>query len=173
MEAKGRVVAKAGNGKGFKLVDVEKWFNATDESLLSNIEKGDEVTVYFEKKGASQQVTKIVKAGEERESTTVVSSGAPACIVCGKALKDGKFKKCYVCNMKKAEPKANPDVAVCASAITKPYNDFNAEKTAQIQRGNALNAASAALSGRQEDPETVAEMVVVVAERFLQWLRTE
>lgn len=166
MEAKGKILVKAGNGKGFKLSGVEKWFNANDESMLADVEKGEEVTVYYEKKGASQQVTKIVKAG-------AVEVAEAKCEVCGKVLKNPKFKKCYTCNMNKVEAKIEEDEPKAIAEKPKPYNDFNADRTAQIQRGNALNAASAVLAGRQEDPETLAEMVIVVADRLLEWLRAE
>lgn len=173
MEIRGKLKVKAGNGKGFLVEGQEGWFNASDSVVpyLEKINKGEEVTVVFEKKGVKKEVIKITKISnvvekntpepEEKESPTGF-----VCEECGAALKDGKYKKCYPCNKKTPAQKEGKK-----SWVKTSYD--NPEKTAQIQRGNALNAAADLLSGRQEDPETLAEMTLVVAEKLLEWLRAE
>ena len=48
-------------------------------------------------------------------------------------------------------------------------------KTAQIQRGNAINAAGYAVSGNLagSDPDTIKEAVLILADAFLDWIRAE
>ena len=169
MEVKGKLVAKAGNGKGFKIEGQEGWFNAGDTVVpyLSKIEKGAEVIVTFEKKGVAKNVTKIVKAGATTTTKTETPKDSTGfyCEDCGKELKDDRFKKCFMCNKKNPQKEGN-------KISSKEYTQ-SPERTAQIQRGNALNAAASILSGRPEDPETLAEMVKVVADKLLDWLRAE
>jgi hypothetical protein len=172
MEVRGKVLAKAGNGKGFKVEGQEGWFNAGDAVVpyLAKIEKGTEVIVTFEKKGVAKNVTKIVKAGTEtpkEEHQPTKSSTGFECEDCGKELKDGKFKKCFMCNKKAPKTEGNK------ISRKEPSYTQSPERSAQIQRGNALNAAGRLLSGRPEDPETLAEMAIVVAQKFLDWLRAE
>ena len=168
MEVTGKIAVKAGNGKGFKIDGQDGWFNATDtvKPYLAKMEKGDDVVVTYEKKGVSKNVTKITKAGgssapAEAKSEVTKGTGTPVCEDCGKELKTDKYPKCYVCGKKAFKGKA-------------PSKSFdNPEKTAQIQRGNALNAAAAVVAGQQEIPETLAEMTIIVAEKLLEWLRAE
>lgn len=173
MEVRGKLAAKAGNGKGFKVEGQEGWFNASDavKPFLAKIEKGAEVVVTYEKKGVAMIVSKIVSATSasvvEKPKETVVdnslakSPGTPVCEDCGKELKDDKYKKCYVCGKKAYKGKA-----------AKTYD--SPEKTAQIQRGNALNAAAQVISGMDaNDPDLLAEMTLSVAQKFVDWLRAE
>jgi len=176
MEVRGKVLAKAGNGKGFKVEGQEGWFNAGDAVVpyLAKIEKGTEVIVTFEKKGVAKNVTKIIKASvpattetSKEEPKQTKSSTGFECEDCGKELKDGKFKKCFMCNKKAPkESKHTPDDG-------KRTYFGSPEDIAGKQRGCSLGAAAELLSGRQEDPETLAEMTIVVAQKFLEWLRSE
>jgi hypothetical protein len=168
MEVKGKILAKKGDNKAFKLGD--DWYNVNDPVIpyLEKISKGDEVVVTFEKKGVSRYVSKIVSATATKEDPaqkTEKSSTGFACEVCGKELKDGKFKKCFTCNKK------NP-----GSSGGKGRSSYDSpEKTAQIRRGNALNAAGAAISGNLQglDPDAIAQALIMVADRALEWLKTE
>jgi len=167
MEVTGKIAVKAGNGKGFKIDGQDGWFNATDtvKPYLAKMEKGDDVVVIYEKKGVSKNVTKITKADgsvpAEAKSEVTKETGTPVCEDCGKELKTDKYPKCYVCGKKAFKGKA-------------PAKSFdNPEKTAQIQRGNALNAAAAVMAGQQEIPEVLAEMTIIAAEKLLEWLRAE
>jgi hypothetical protein len=172
MEVKGKLVAKAGNGKGFKVEGQEGWFNAGDAVVpyLAKIEKGAEVIVTFEKKGVAKNVTKIVKAGATTTTTKPEASKESTgfeCEDCHKPLKDGKFKKCFMCNKKAPkESKHTPEDG-------KRTYFGSPEDIAGKQRGCALGAAADLLSGRPEDPETLAEMTLVVAQKLLDWLRSE
>jgi len=165
MEATGKLAVKAGNGKGFKIDGTDGWFNATDnvKPFLAKMEKGDEVVVTFEKKGVSRNVTMIKKAdGSAPAETSEVKKGTGTKVCdCGKEIK-GDYDKCYTCGTK----------AYKKSKGSKNSYD-SPEKTAQIQRGNALNAASYVLSNQTEDPDTLAEMTIAVATKFLEWLRAE
>lgn len=172
MEVKVKILAKKGDNKAFKASD-ENWYNVNDVVIpyLEKLNKGDEVIVTYEKKGISRYVSKIVKASEVKEELQKESSTGFACEVCGKELKDDKFKLCYMCNKKGLKPNKEP-VAEPIKKEWKPYD--NPEKTAQIQRGNALNAASMVASGTSfSDIETAAQFTLELAERFVEWLRAE
>jgi hypothetical protein len=172
MELTGKISRKAGNGKGFMMEGQENWFNTEGDAVMNELAKyvvGDTVTLEYNKKGIKQSVVNIM-------ATTAVKKAAPApaatsefvCEDCGAALKDGKYKKCWTCNKKGGTGKTYAKKEWTPKAGG--YVD-NPEKTEQIRRGNSLNAAAAVLAGRQEDPETLAEMTIVVAERFLEWLK--
>jgi len=183
MEVKGKILAKKGDNKAFKLDD-NNWYNLNDPVIpyLEKMNKGDEIVVTFEKKGTSRYVSKLTSAGASETRTTAdpepksQSSTGYACEVCGKELKDGKFKKCFVCNKsgatkKTEDPKSNP----AEPYVKKEYKSYdNPEKTAQIQRGNALNAAASVASGCAfSDPEVGKQFTLELAESFLEWLRAE
>lgn len=117
MEIRGTIQVVAGNKKGFIITGQEGWFNATDASLLEKFGKGDEVLVSYELTGKIKKVSNILGAGNTapvaQKAPEPIKQEAPvttklpefACEVCGKELKDGKFKKCYDCNVaKKSAP---------------------------------------------------------------------
>ena len=176
-EIKGKLVVKASNGKGFKVEGDEGWFNASSEELLKSFNKGDEVVATYEKKCMQRNVTKIVSAvSAPAEAPKVVSATGFACNVCGASLKNDKFKTCYVCNQKGLKPKETVEASKEETKVsTKSYSSYdNPAKSAQIQRGNALNAAAAVAGGQAfNDPDTAAEFTLIVAQKLLDWLRIE
>ena len=143
MDVTGKLIAKAGNGKGFKVENQDGWFNASDAVVpyLAKIEKGEEVTISYEKKGASKIVTKIVKAFSSATQAETASTQVEA-----------KPEKTYT-----SKGSSGDDIQ------------------ARIQRGNALNASAAVLSGAGciagETPETIAEITKAVANSLLDWLQ--
>lgn len=171
MEIKGKIVCKKSDNKAFKLGD--DWYNVNEPVIpfLTKIEKGEEVVVTFEKKNTTRYVSKIVKATataistkeEVKESTTGF-----VCEDCGKELKDGKFKKCFMCNKK------NPTSKEKSTNFPKS-NYGSPEDIAGKQRGNALNAAGMAVSGNFQgvEPETIAQAVIIIADKLLEWARAE
>lgn len=167
MEYKGVIKAKAGNGKAAKIG--EDWYNFNTNAIkeLESYNKGDEVVVTFETKGTFRNVSKIVKSGKvESESQEEF-----VCEDCGEKLKDGKYKKCYTCNQK--APKEEKKKWVPKSENNKPSYDNN-DRTAQIQRGNALNASAMVASGMKfDDPQTAGQFVKILADDLLEWLRAE
>jgi hypothetical protein len=144
--AKGKIKAKAGNGNGFLIDGVEGWFNASAQVVpyLAKMNKGDEVEVSYFKKGVKKEVTMLKKVGATQE--------APKAEVAKEEAKTAEPKKTYGGSS---------------------YN--NPERDAQIRRGNALNAAGAAISGNfaGNDPDTLAEALLIVAQKALDWLETE
>jgi DNA-directed RNA polymerase subunit RPC12/RpoP len=117
MEAKGKIVCKKSDNKAFKLG--EDWYNVDTNviPILTKMNKGDEAVVTYEKKGVARYVSNMVLVGadnpapaaakEEKNQSTPVFK----CEVCGKELKDGKFKKCYECNMAaKGNPAAKAEI---------------------------------------------------------------
>ena len=186
MEIKVKILAKKSDNKAFKASD-NNWYNLNDNviSYLEKMSKGDEVTVIYEKKGVSRYVSNLVSASEALKTETTPTTGF-VCEVCGKILKDGKYKKCFTCNKSGAvAPSKFPKTEVVTEKsepyVKKEYKSFdNPEKTAQIQRGNALNAAASAASGRMflneegsEDPDKAAQWIKLVADELLNWLRAE
>ena len=170
MQTKGTIVAKAGNGKAAKLSD-DNWYNfdVASAKYLANFNKGDEVVVEFEKKGATSRIVSKITAAAEAVATPVeapkqeAASSEFKCKVCGKAMKDGKYDMCYTCNQKNPKEKKSQ----------KSYYD-SPEKQASIQRGNALNAAAAVAAGQNFDgPDAVKQFTLILADDFLTWLRAE
>jgi len=172
MEIKGKILAKKGDNKAFKLSD-DNWYNLNDNVVpyLEKLSKGDEIIVTYEKKGVSRYVSKLTGANAVVEPKKETTSTGFACEVCGKELKDDKYKTCYTCNKKGAAKSIATDKET--KTYTKTSYD-NPEKTAQIQRGNALNAAAAVASSQQfVDPETASQFTKMLADELLEWLRAE
>jgi len=170
-EVKGKIICKKSDNKAFKLSD-DNWYNLNDPVIpyLEKMAKGDEITVTYEKRGTSRYVSKLTGAGAvEAPKTETTSTTGFACEVCGKELKDGTFQKCFMCN-KKGLTKKEP--ATGAGATVTKYD--NPEKTAHIQRGCALRAASTVASSQQfADPDVAKQFTLLLAEDFLTWLRSE
>jgi hypothetical protein len=104
------------------------------------------------------------KSGASVPASTASTSTEFKCTDCGAILKDNKYTKCFTCNKK------NPEKKTWGGKGGKSYD--SPEKTAQIQRGNALNAAASVASGQQlADPDTAAQYVILLAQKFLDWLR--
>jgi len=178
MEERGKIICKKSDNKAFKLG--ENWYNLNDNVIpfLEKMSKGDEVVVTFEKKGVSRYVSKLAGAGAtETPKTETTSTTGFVCEVCNAPLKDGRFKVCYMCNKKGLKaPTKKEDTKSDTPEPRKPYTPYdNPEKTEQIRRGNALNAAGAAISGNLQgtDPDTLAQALIMVAERALEWLKNE
>lgn len=174
MELTGIISRKAGNGKGFMMEGQENWFNTEGDTVMAELakyEKGDTVTLQYTKKGIKQSVTGITSPAAVKPAAQAPATTSEfVCEDCGAKLKDGKYKKCYPCNKKGGSGTGKTYAKKEWTPKAGGYVD-NPEKTEQIRRGNSLNAAAAVLAGRQEDPETIAEMTIVVAERFLAWLK--
>lgn len=168
MELKTNIACKKSDNKAFKAGD-GNWYNLNDNviSVLAAMAKGDEVVITYEQKGTSRYVSKMVKPGTVQEHSQSdinkeQSTTGFTCEDCGAVLKNDKYKKCFVCNKKSDK----------GSGEKPNYN--NPEKTAQIQRGNALNAAAATVSGiTLPDAETTVQFVITTADRYLNWLRNE
>jgi hypothetical protein len=162
MEVKGKIVVKFSNGKSFKLSNNTMY--TVDEKVipfLAKVSKGDDVILEVTKKGTFNLVTKLMKNAVEQTEPEVTEEAEFKCEKCGAALKDDKYKTCWACSQKNKP------------SVEKTGEGTYVDKTAQIQRGNALNAAGAALSGNLQgaDPDTIIEALITVAERALEWLR--
>ena len=168
-----KVLCKKSDNLAFK-GDDGNWYNLNSDVVpfLAKVNKGDKITIEYSKKGVSRYVSKLSGAGEVATKTETTSPTGYVCEVCGKVLKDGKFKKCFTCNKSGATKPAEKSTE---SSTKKPYVPYdNAEKTAQIQRGNALNAAASVASSQQfADPEVAKQFTLLLAEDFLNWLRAE
>jgi len=167
------VSAKAKSGKSFLAND--EWYNVLEnvKPYLEKINKGDVITINFYKKGVANYVTMIKKGSESApEAEAPESTTGFKCIDCGKELKDGKYKKCFMCNKKNPAKKEETSTG---TKETKTYNSYdNPTKTAQIMKGNSLNAAAAVSAGQGfSDPDAAVQFTLIVAERFLEWLKAE
>jgi molybdenum cofactor biosynthesis enzyme MoaA len=182
MEIKGKILCKKSDNKAFKMED--NWYNVNDNviPILEKISKGDFITVQYEKKGISRYVSKLSRVAESDSNITNGTDTAFICEVCGKVLKDGTFKKCYMCNKSGATKKASSEEESTSepqkdeSSQLKKRDSYynNPEKTAQIQRGNALNAAASVASSQQfPDPDIAKQFTLILADSFLEWLRNE
>lgn len=83
--------------------DDENWYNLNKDRVedMSAFAAGDEVDFVYEQKGVSRYISEIKK--HTTNAAPVKEEGKFYCEVCGKELKDGKYKKCYECNMAKTE----------------------------------------------------------------------
>jgi hypothetical protein len=182
MEIKGKILAKKGDNKAFKLDD-GNWYNLNDNVIpyLEKMSKGDEVIVTFEKKGVSRYVSKLSVAGAaEAPRTETTSTTGYVCEVCGKALKDGTFKKCFMCNKtgatKKEEVKPSTE-----PYVKKEYKSYESksyygspEDVAGKEMGCALGAAATVASSQQfNDPEVAKQFTLILADEFLTWMRAQ
>jgi hypothetical protein len=181
MEVKGKILAKKGDNKAFKLDD-GNWYNLNDNVIpyLEKMNKGDEIVVTFEKKGISRYVSKLTTATTEAPKTETTSTTGFACEVCGKELKDGKFKKCFLCNknklVKTEDPKSNPTEPVIEPYVKKEWktNYGSPEDIAGKEVGCSLGAAATVASGQKlDDPEVAKQYVLLLAEYFLDWMRAK
>lgn len=161
METKGKITFL--KAKAFRLGQTD-WYNVNDSAMedFKKLKKDDEVVIEYEKKGTFRNVSKVSKAGAEEPAETT-SEGTGKCTVCGKELKNPNYKTCWGCKDKAS--KGNTQ---------KSSTNYSEDRTAQIQRGNALNAASMVASGENfGDPEAAQQYTLILAEAFLTWLRAE
>ena len=170
MEAKGIVKAKAGSGKGFLLDNDANWFSVKDNLIdeLAKVEKGTEIEVTYTKNGTFRNVSAI-NVVAKKAAKTEAKSGMPGftCEDCGASLKDGKYKKCFMCNKKAPKETAKEDKPVAKSS---GYS--NPDRDAQIRRGNSINAAAATVSGNMagNQPSDLAQATITIAQIYLDWL---
>jgi hypothetical protein len=171
------IACKKSDNKAFKGQEDGNWYNLNSEvvSSLEKLNKGDKIQIEYTKKGTSRYVSKLDKAGAvaPNQETPAPSTDGFKCAVCGAAMKTDKFKVCYMCNKKGL--KAPGAGTKAPGTYTGAANKFdNPEKTAQIQRGNALNAAATVASACGfADPDTAAQFVKALATDLLEWLRAE
>lgn len=122
-----KVIARTKNGKMLKIGTDEKdakWYFLSDavvEYVASGIKNGDEVTIKYEAKDGKSTINYITKGkGESQQSKptpTETKTPTYTCEVCGKELKDDKYKKCYECNAKKV---SNPKETTQPSTKDEP-----------------------------------------------------
>lgn len=173
-----KLVRKANNKKGFKIEGSEEWYNASEAVVpyLEKISEGTSVTISYFKKGVTNIVTKIVKeeSGSASE-TTKPKENAPRCSVCGKELKNPNYPTCWDCRDKQPKSKQTTEQKPKTEPPQKTYSKRDDSTQAAIQRGNALNAAAAAVSGNfaGSDPATIAQAVKLIAIDLLDWLKAE
>jgi len=172
---------KKGNKYLVKIVGLEKgnddgtWATCSEavyKWAKKNYSDGDEVGVQYSEKNGSFFVSKITsdkavsKKEEEKEETPEF-----VCEECGKALKDGKYSKCYECNQKakKEAPKSSgsngrPDYTKGA-----PYGSV---LPVEADRRNKLACLSSAcdavqvLQGHVADVEAIGEAVLELYKKF-------
>ena len=163
-EIKVKIVAKVSTGKAFRGSD-DNWYNVNEPVIpyLAKFNKGDEVLVTYTAKGTARYVSKLAKATAQEAPAQEQPAEGPVCEDCGKALKDDRFTKCFVCNKK--SPKSDRPKASTGTSE---------DRTANIQRGNALNAAAAVAANQGfSDVDSAAQWTKELATQLLEWLRLE
>jgi len=155
----------------FKEGEGEKWAT-TSEAVYNwakkNFKEDDEVDVDYNIKNGQYFVTKITKPGRGTSNTTPEHASEFVCEDCGKALKDGKYKKCYNCNKKSpakstgSEKSLGSTCSDCGKVLKddkyekcydcnkkNPSQKSSPEKAETIARQNANHATSRALIALQ------------------------
>jgi hypothetical protein len=171
-ETKGKITAKAGNGKGFKISSVEGWINADDNSALylAKFEKGDEVTVVYNKKGVKKICTKIMKASSSSRKETTDTTGKIC--ECGKTIKNDKYDTCYTCSQNKNKTTSSGKKSYKSNSENTNRTSYGSpEDVAGKEVGCAANSAAAILSGRQEEPDVLLEMWSLLFDGILARIR--
>jgi len=170
------IVAKAKSNKSFKAGD--DWYNVLDNVIpyLEKVNKGDEITITFYKKGTANYVTTLFKGKGNKEETTEEMTTGFKCEVCGKELRDGKYKKCYDCNKNKSVKKEETTGTASETKISTFYksNYGSPEDVAGKELGCALGAAASAAAGQSFDsPDTAAQWIKIVADLLVEWIRAK
>jgi hypothetical protein len=171
MEISGKIICKKSDNKAFKLGD--NWYNVNDNVIpdLTKMNKGDDVIVTYEQKNTSRYVSKLVSSASAQSNNT--NTTGFVCEVCGKALKDDKFKKCFMCNKSGATKPATQEQGN-QSTPTSAVKYGSAEDIAGKEKGCALGAAATVASGCAfSDPETAKQFVLELADAFVDWMRAK
>lgn len=169
------------NDKGKYLIKIglddgkEKWAT-TSEAVYTyakaNFKAKEDVEYEMTDKNGQYNVTKIMKKGQksvtktEPVKTESEKSSEFKCEVCGKELKDGKYKKCFVCNKKNPTPKTD------TTAKTTTYTGGQRDAVGQSIEKQAMMKASAdavatAMQGQINDIDVLGEMIVKLYEKLL------
>ena len=145
----------------------EKWYNASKEVhdyAKQSLQKDNVVVLETtpDNRGGAE-ITRITKAaGDTTPPATATpppaSSGAPVCTDCGKALKDGKYKKCYTCNQKNPAPKTG--------GYQKSPEVQESIKRQAIMKSSA-DAVATAFVGQVQDIPTLGDMIIQLYEKLL------
>jgi hypothetical protein len=143
-EIKGVLQCKAGSGLAFKMGD--EWYDVKVEPALTQLksaERGKTYLFVYDVNGKKKIVSSIL-------SITVDS--AP----------ETKYP-----NTPPPAPKSD------AGTVVDKGNKYNPDIQERITRGNAANAAGAALSGNfsSSDPEALAEALIILALRIEKYIR--
>jgi len=121
-----KLTVAAKTAKAFKAQD-GTWYNVNDVVIpdLEKTSKGDTIDIEYYEKGIAKYVTKITKAKDnvikEPTKEEVKKEAEPTgfnCSECGKVLKDGKFKRCYDCNIKKKETAPEKETETATTGTT-------------------------------------------------------
>jgi len=156
-----KVIAKSRNGKMLKIGEDEKsakWYFLADPVIKfveGNIEVGSEVTIKYEQSGGKSIITYITK-GEGISTETPPKDSKPTCEICGKELKDSKYKKCYSCQyLNKNEENSNTPTE---------YIDTSISKDELIKREAVAHATSRVMIGLQGhiNPNNVSTIYTTV-----------
>jgi len=145
----GQMMAKARTNKAFKLDD-GKWYEVegkVEEYLTSFNKPYPSVEVEYTANGYKRKVSyiKVVEGGGSPAPATEVNTGSTS------------------------KPQYNTN----KSQEDKPDSKYWDKRNDDIKRGNALNAASYALSGTEPDPEALAEKVIFLANKLYESLLTK
>jgi len=203
MQSKVKINAKNTKGNAF-YGDDGQWYNVFDAKVKEDydkIAKLEVVEIEYELKDGRKIVSKIKKVDGNTTSNSTQNTNTtkteevskPAtgfkCEVCGKELKDGKFKKCFVCNKngatKKEEPKPTP-TNVEKPVEQKPKDTFvpkaggygSPQDTLGKQVGCAINASSMIMSNPSIElpdntPETFVKVTKMIAEELLAYMQSK
>jgi hypothetical protein len=165
-----KIFAKSRNGKMVKAGETDKsciWY-FLDEPVVKFVETGikvgDEVTIKYEQNNGKNTITYITKGkGENQKSNHVSNTNSNntlfKCEECGAILKDGKYKKCYICNQKNPPKKgySSPNLS-----------SKSPEDKEQIKRLSILSSAVKAVQAvtGQVDVNSLAEYVLNLYKEF-------
>lgn len=185
---KATVMVKSSKTNSF-MAGSDLWYNLSKKQVESKdavyqvyekLQKKDKVSgTYYEFKGKKYIDTlQLDEAAPVETKETEKTLDKPKCEVCGKELKDAKYKKCYECNKKKEEPKEE----IKQEAVSEIKKDALTENTyegrkntyetpeerrlkqEQIGRGNAVNALTQLLISCKTPEEYKQKLQMLYAE---------
>lgn len=146
--------------------DDEIWAETTKavhDFAKKNFEENEECGFEYEEVDGKYKISKILKGKgttKTAKKTETKKEAKYICEDCGKALKDGKYKKCYTCNQKNPVKKISKKTNSTGDfrspeQITK---DYLANSTAQV-----VNGALVGMTG-QLNPNNAKEVTLLLME---------
>ena len=145
--------------------------SAVYEYAKKSCQKESEYEVQTEEKNGQLYISRIGNDSPAPRAETAKST-AYTCEDCGATLKDGKYKKCYLCNKKNPVKKEETK-----TEEKKPYVPYT--KSPEVQESiakqaimkAAADAVATAMQGQVGDIDTLAEMIIKLYEKLYDKIR--
>lgn len=164
----GKVFAMYSDGHAVKVgttKDDAEWCDVVEEiqKYVDNSYKDADVRYKVRLEGKRRKIYVLFKQDDKGKAADEKPTGGTGftCEDCGKELKDGKYKKCYMCGKK--NPKSKPEKEEGRS------NEYWDKRNELMSKQWSIRTAAIAiqkLEGNVPDLETLQQQIVVLADKF-------